>query len=95
MPGMTLGDVASWSRLYLAAKPSHVRVNVDGLSCPLHHPMACGYQTRGHVYLSGVVLSHRVAVGGGAFPGCAKPHAWIFDGVLIIWVPVLPNLCME
>jgi hypothetical protein len=34
MPEMTLGDVASWSQLYLAAKPSHVRVNVDGLACP-------------------------------------------------------------
>jgi hypothetical protein len=25
MPGIVLGDVASWRRLYLAAKPSHVR----------------------------------------------------------------------
>jgi hypothetical protein len=25
-------------RLYLTANPSRVRVDVDGLACPLHHP---------------------------------------------------------
>jgi hypothetical protein len=33
--------------LYLAAKPSHVGVEVDGLACPLNHPTACTRQTRG------------------------------------------------
>jgi hypothetical protein len=33
--------------LYLVAKPSHVGVDVDRLTCPLHRPMACGRQTRG------------------------------------------------
>jgi hypothetical protein len=28
---------------YLVAKPSHVRIDVDGLSYSLHHPTACGY----------------------------------------------------
>jgi hypothetical protein len=32
--------------LCLAAKPSHVRVGVDGLAYPLHHPMACRCQAR-------------------------------------------------
>jgi hypothetical protein len=41
----------SWRRsfavwLYLAAKPSHVGVDVDGLACPLHCPTACSRQTR-------------------------------------------------
>jgi hypothetical protein len=34
MPEMVLGDIDSWCRLYLAAKPSHVGVNVDELACP-------------------------------------------------------------
>jgi hypothetical protein len=52
----------SWRRcftvlLYLAAKPAHVGVDVDGLACPLHRPMACGHKTRGHGLLPGAVLS--------------------------------------
>jgi hypothetical protein len=43
--------VGSWRRrcagLYLSAKPSHMRLDVDGLACPLHHPMVCGCHTRG------------------------------------------------
>jgi hypothetical protein len=35
-----LRDVASLCWLYLAAKPPHVGVDVDGLAYPLHHPMA-------------------------------------------------------
>jgi hypothetical protein len=42
----------SWRRcftvwLYLAAKPSHAGVDVDGLACPLHRPVACSHQMRG------------------------------------------------
>jgi hypothetical protein len=73
MPGMALGDIASWRQFYLAAKPSHVGVNVDGLVCPLHRPMACCRQMRGQGFLSGKVLSHRVIVGSGAFLGGVKP----------------------
>jgi hypothetical protein len=65
-------DVASWHWLYLAAKLSHVGVDVDGLACPLHHPITCSRQMRGESFLSGTTLSHRVAVGGGAFPGDVK-----------------------
>jgi hypothetical protein len=41
----------SWRRcftvwLYMAAKPSHVGVDVDGLACPLHRPTACNRQMR-------------------------------------------------
>jgi hypothetical protein len=31
-----VGALSRW--LYLATKPSHVRVDVDGLSYPLHYP---------------------------------------------------------
>jgi hypothetical protein len=34
------GDVASRCWSDLVAKSSHVRVDVDGLPCPLHHPTA-------------------------------------------------------
>jgi hypothetical protein len=30
--------------------------------------------------------------GGDAFPGDVKPWAWIFGGVLTMWIPVLLNL---
>jgi hypothetical protein len=71
MPRTTLRDVdvASWCRLYLAAKSFHVGVNVDGIVCPLHCPMACCCQMRGQGFLSGTNLARRVAVGGGAFLG--------------------------
>jgi hypothetical protein len=62
-----LGDVASWCCLYLAAKPSHVGVDMDGLSCLLHHPMTRSHQTRGQGLLLGTAV-----VGGGAIPGHAK-----------------------
>jgi hypothetical protein len=32
MPKMALGDVASWHQFYMAAKPSHVGVDLDGLA---------------------------------------------------------------
>jgi hypothetical protein len=53
----------SWRRrfvawLYLAAKPSHVGVDVDELACPLHHPTACSCQMRGQGLLRGTILSH-------------------------------------
>jgi hypothetical protein len=34
MLGTVLGDAIMLCWLYLASKPSHVRVNVDGLACP-------------------------------------------------------------
>jgi hypothetical protein len=43
--------------LYLAAKPTHVRVDADELVYPLHHSMACGRQSRGQGLLRGTVLS--------------------------------------
>jgi hypothetical protein len=62
--GAEVDDVwdGSWRRcfttlLYLAAKSTHVGVDVDRLTCPLHRPMACGHQMRGHGLLPGVVLS--------------------------------------
>jgi hypothetical protein len=41
------GDVALRCWPYLVAKSSHIEVNVDGLACLLHHPMAYNRQTRG------------------------------------------------
>jgi hypothetical protein len=66
--------------LNLVAKTSHVGVDVDGLAYSLHHPMACGWQTRGLCCLIGIVLSHHSAV------------VWIFDVVLTVQVHVRPNL---
>jgi hypothetical protein len=80
MPGTALGDTASWRRLYLAAKPSHVGADVDGLAYPLHHPMSYNHQTRGQGLLSGIALSRRAVVGGGTFLGDAKP-----PGLDICW----------
>jgi hypothetical protein len=73
MFGRVPRGVASWHWLYLAAKPSHVGVNVDGLACPLHRPMVYNHQTRRHDFLSNAALTHHVVVGNGAFPGEAKP----------------------
>jgi hypothetical protein len=47
MPKIVLGDDASQSWLYLAAKPSHMGVNVDGLAYPLYCPMIYNHQTKG------------------------------------------------
>jgi hypothetical protein len=58
--------------LYLAAKPFHVGVDVDGLVCPLHHPTVCSRQTRGS-FLFGAAISHHAVVGGSAFLGGARP----------------------
>jgi hypothetical protein len=68
-----LVDVASRRQLYLAAKPSHVGVDVDRLAIPVHHPTICSHQTRGQGFLFGAALSYRTAVGGGAFIGDVKP----------------------
>jgi hypothetical protein len=50
-----VGAMRHW--LYLAAKPSHVGVDVDRLGCPLHCPMTCSHQMRGQGLLLGDVLS--------------------------------------
>jgi hypothetical protein len=71
MPRMALGDVASWHQFYMAAKPSHVGVDLDGLACPLHRPTSYSCQTMGHGFLIGDVLSHHAVVG--AFLGDKKP----------------------
>jgi hypothetical protein len=46
-----------------------VGIDVGDLACYLYRPMVYGRQTRGQSFLSGVALSHHVAVGGGAFSG--------------------------
>jgi hypothetical protein len=61
------------AELYLAAKPFHVRVNVDKLAYPLHRPTTCDRQMKGQSSLSDTAMSHRVVVGGDAFPGGVKP----------------------
>jgi hypothetical protein len=58
---------------YLAAKSSHVGVDVDGLACHLHHPTDCDCQMRGQSFLSGASLSHCTIVGGDMFLGGMKP----------------------
>jgi hypothetical protein len=70
---MVLGDVALRHRLYLAAKPSHMGVVVDGLAFPLRRPTVCNYQTRGQGFLSSAAFSRRGTVDGGDFLRDAKP----------------------
>jgi hypothetical protein len=62
-----------FARLYLAAKPSHVGIDLYGQVCSLHRPMVRGCPMRGHSFLSCVALSQRITVGGGAISGGAKP----------------------
>jgi hypothetical protein len=52
-----LRGIASWCRLYLATKLSHVGVDVNGLACSVHCPLACSRQTRGQGFLPGGILS--------------------------------------
>jgi hypothetical protein len=73
MSGTVFGVVALQCRIYLAAKPSHVGVDVDGLACPLHRHTVCNHQTRGQGFLSGAALSRCAAVYGGAFSEDMKP----------------------
>jgi hypothetical protein len=68
-----LRDVASWCWPHLATKPSHVGFDADGLTYPLHRPMACSHQTRGHGFMSSAALSRCAVDGDGAFSGGAKP----------------------
>jgi hypothetical protein len=81
-------DVAVFHRLYLVAKPSHVGFDVDELACILHHSSVYDRKMRGQYFLSGVVLSHRAIVGSGIFLRVHSPWIWIFDGVLVVRVPV-------
>jgi hypothetical protein len=69
---------SSWSCLhfiwlYLAAKPSHLGSDMDGLACSLHRPMVCGWLTWVQSFLTGAALSHRTALGGGTFLEGANP----------------------
>jgi hypothetical protein len=45
-------------QLYLAAKPSHVGVDMDGLACPLHDLRLVAVRRGDIAYLSGIVLSY-------------------------------------
>jgi hypothetical protein len=80
LPGVdVVGDRdSSWSCLrfiwlYLAAKPSHLGSDMDGLACSLHRPMVCGWLTWVQSFLIGAALSHRTALGGGTFLEGANP----------------------
>jgi hypothetical protein len=81
---------AAW--LYLAAKTSHVGVDVDELAYPMHSPMTCSRQTSGQGLLQSVVLSHHSCGQWRLSSGCEAPRAWILGGILTAWVPMLPNL---
>jgi hypothetical protein len=69
MPGTVLGDAASWRWFTWLLSLPMWGVDVNGLACPLHRPMACSHQTRGHSFLPSAALSHCAALGDGAFPG--------------------------
>jgi hypothetical protein len=69
--------VGSWRHhrtgIYLVAKPSHMRLDVEGLSCPLHRPTVCSHRRGGQSFLTGAIPFCHAAVGGAAFSGDAKP----------------------
>jgi hypothetical protein len=76
MSGMFLGDVASRRRLYLAAKPSHVGVDVDELAYPpaLSYDLQASDGGRGQDFLSYAVLSHRCSGRWCLSEGCEAPR---------------------
>jgi hypothetical protein len=79
-------------KIFILVKSGCYRVDVDGLACPLHHPMSCSHQTRRQGLLPGPVLSHRCS-GWLRLPGgCEAPRLGYFCGELTIWVHALPNL---
>jgi hypothetical protein len=68
---MVLGDVASWCGFnWLLSLPTWGLVDVDGLACPLHRPMACSHQMSGHGLLSSAVLSRHCSGRWCLFGGC-------------------------
>jgi hypothetical protein len=80
LPGAEVDDAwdSSWRRrcfawLYLAAKSSHLGIDVDGIACPLHRPMVYDCQARGQSFLLGTALSCHAVVGAGTFPGGEAP----------------------
>jgi hypothetical protein len=66
-------------------------VDMDGLACFLHRPMVCVYQTRVQRFLTVTALSRHATVSGNAFLRVRGPWDGIFDMVLTIWVPDVPN----
>jgi hypothetical protein len=84
----------SWRRcflaaLYLAGKPAHVGVDVDGLAYPMHCPTTSGCQTIGQGLLLGVVLSPHCSRVVALFRGMQSPRAQIFGGMLTVRVPAV------
>jgi hypothetical protein len=79
-------------QFYLAAKTSHVGVDVDGLGYPPHRPTVNSYQTRGHGLSTRrcLVLSLQWVVV--TFRGCAAPWAKVFDGEFTASALALLNL---
>jgi hypothetical protein len=57
---------------YLAAKPSRVGADVDGLAYSLHRPTVCSRQRGDQSFLTGIAPFCHTVVGAGAFLGDAK-----------------------
>jgi hypothetical protein len=72
MPRMALVDISSRRWLYLAAKPSHMGVDVDGLANPYTVLWLVAVR-QGDRAACQVMSCPNIAVGCGAFPGDAKP----------------------
>jgi hypothetical protein len=71
--GTVLGDViASFDFTWSLSLPMWGSI-WTGKPAPLHRPMVCGCQMRGHSFLSGAALSHHTTMGGGAFSRGAEP----------------------
>jgi hypothetical protein len=90
--GMALRDIVSLCQLYLAAKPSHVGVDVDGLACPApSYGLLPSDEVSGLLIRYGLLSSYRSGrwhLSG----GCKAPGLRYLMGVLTVWVPALLNL---
>jgi hypothetical protein len=73
MPGTVLGVIASWHRLYLTAKPSHVWGRGGWASLPPHHPIAYSHQLRGAELPIRHCLVPSCGSGRWRLPGGVKP----------------------
>jgi hypothetical protein len=67
-----LGDVALWHRLYLAAKSSHVGVDMDTLACLVHRAPSYGLLLSDEG--SGLLVRH------GLVSSCHNGRWHLFEG---------------
>jgi hypothetical protein len=66
-------ELSYLTMFYLATKPSHVGVYVNGLACFPHRPTVYCRHRGDQSFLVGVAMSRHAGLGGGAYPVDVKP----------------------